>query len=196
MPAFERELFFSTAEGDDANLSIIKLSAHTGTHVDAPGHFLHDAYQTGIGVESLSLDMLNGLALLVEIPPDTNITADALQALHIPEGTRRLLFKTTSSERDLLFKPAFDPSYTAMDKEGAEWLVGHTDVQLVGIDYVSIAVFEDQTGPHRVLLGEGIIPVEGLYFKGVEPGFYNLHCLPLKLIASDGAPARCVLTTL
>jgi kynurenine formamidase len=93
-----------------------------------------------------------------------------------------------------MLQTAFDTSYTALTEDGAQWLVENTAVRLIGLDYLSIAVFSDLVGPHMAILSAGIIPVEGLYFGGVEPGLYTLHCLPLKIVGGDGAPTRCILT--
>ncbi|KAK9824638.1 hypothetical protein WJX72_011965 [[Myrmecia] bisecta] len=180
------------AKGDICNGSELRLPAHTGTHLDSPGHFVDEAYDQGIGVESLNLEILNGPALLLRVPGGSNITAGVLQQLHVPANTRRLLLKTDNTDRDRMSKTAFDTAYTALTKDGAQWLVGHTAVQLIGIDYLSIAIYEDLTGPHSILLGQGVIPVEGLDLRNINPGAYMLHCLPLKLAGSDGAPVRCV----
>jgi kynurenine formamidase len=122
--------------------------------------------------------------------------AEALESLHIPQGTQRVIFKTANTDRRLMLQQAFDTSYTAFTREGAEWLIAHTDVRLVGIDYLSVAHFADLTGPHVALLGQGVILVEGLWLGEVGPGTYGMHCLPVKLVGSDGAPARCILVSL
>ncbi|KAK9811405.1 hypothetical protein WJX72_003393 [[Myrmecia] bisecta] len=170
----------------------MKFPAHTGTHVDAPGHLIHEAYEQGRGVESLSLDVLNGPALIVEVPPGHNITAKVLQNLQIPPSTKRLLLKTDNTAKGLMTKTAFDTSYTGVTTDGAQWLVDNTNISLIGNDYLTIAVYDDLMGPHEVLMGQGVMIVEGLDFRAIEPGLYMLHCLPLKLVGSDGAPVRCI----
>ncbi|CAL5221116.1 g3250 [Coccomyxa viridis] len=189
-----RYLSNSIDEGDIFNGSMLKdFTAHAGTHVDAPGHFVNEAYHAKKGVHQLDLNILNGAALVMEVPDDTNITAAALEAMHIPPGTIRVLFKTLNTKKKLMTQTAFDPSYTAVTKDGAEWIVKRGDIRLVGIDYISVAHYADLIGPHIALLTDEIIPVEGLVLEDVEPGLYDLHCLPMKLVNSDGAPARCIL---
>lgn len=203
VPAFDsteglgeyRTLTKSIANRDVCNLSHLKLGAHTGTHIDAPGHFVQQSYLSGRGVESLDLAALNGPALVVEVPQRTNITADVLADLNIPKGTTRLVLKTSNTARRLFDKREFDSSYTALTRDGAEWVVEYTDIRTLGIDYLSIAVYDDLEGPHDVLLGHGVIAVEGLNLTGVAEGLYTMHCLPLKLLGSDGAPARCILVS-
>ncbi|KAK9915315.1 hypothetical protein WJX75_007506 [Coccomyxa subellipsoidea] len=189
-----RYLQNSIDDGDFFNGSGLRdLSAHAGTHVDSPGHFINKAYHAKKGVHQLDLDILNGPAVVVEVPDNTNITAAALEALAIPPGAVRVLFKTLNTKKKLMTKTKFEPTYTAVTKDGAEWIVAHPNIRLVGIDYLSIAHYADLIEPHIVLLSEEIIPLEGLVLEEVEPGLYTLHCLPLKLVDSDGAPTRCIL---
>lgn len=180
--------------GDICNQSWLRLpSAHTGTHLDAPSHFSDAAFKDGRGVESLNLQILNGPALLVEVPDTTNITAAALEALQIPHGTIRLLFKTLNTKRRLMERQGFVPDYTALDAGGAAWLVANRPaVQLVGVDYLTVATYADLVAPHEILLGQGVIAVEGLNLGQLRPGLHQLHCLPVKLQGSDGAPVRCI----
>jgi arylformamidase len=158
--------------------------------VDAPLHFV----EGGASVEQLSLDTLVGPSLVVGFGPDVDaITPAHLEALALPSRTERLLLKTRNSV--LWDDPThpFSSEYVALTSEAATWLVGR-GVRLVGIDYLSIQRFEDaEPLTHRVLLEAGVIIVEGLNLSQVEPGPYHLACLPLKLVGSDGAPARAVL---
>eukprot|EP00884_Botryococcus_braunii_P020358 jgi/Botrbrau1/7005/Bobra.0165s0034.2 len=181
--------------GDICNLSVINnLSVHSGTHVDAPSHFVEAAFRSGKGVEALDLNVLNGPVIVTDVPHEDNITDAVMEALAIPAGTRRIIFKTLNTHRGLMTQKAFDSGYTALTAEGARWLVNHhASVSLVGIDALSIAVYEDLTTPHQILLSQGIIPVEGLVLEHVAPGLYNLNCLPLSIRGSDGAPCRCIL---
>mmetsp|Transcript_20759 Transcript_20759/g.62530 ORF Transcript_20759/g.62530 Transcript_20759/m.62530 type:complete len:280 (-) Transcript_20759:468-1307(-) len=194
VPAHHREVFQRRRKGDICNQSTLKLdSAHTGTHLDAPSHFSDRAFNDGRGVESLSLHTLNGPALLVEVPAGTNITAAALEALDIPRGLHRLLFRTDNTKRGLMCQLAFDPSYTAFTLDGARWLTRkRPEVRLIGIDYLTIATYADLKGPHEELLDKGVIAVEGLNLEALGLGLHMLHCLPLKLAGSDGAPVRCI----
>jgi arylformamidase len=176
------------AKGANANVSRLECGVHVGTHVDAPSHFIDGAAT----VETLSLDLLNGEAYVADLPEAEVLDAETLESAGIPPGARRVLFKTRSSE----FWPGegseFRADFVGVDKSGAEWLVKE-EVRLVGIDYLSIAPYKQSRPTHRVLLEAGVVVVEGLDLSVVESGHYTLHCLPLKLIGSDGAPARAIL---
>ncbi|XP_047976905.1 cyclase-like protein 2 [Salvia hispanica] len=184
----------SMKNGSVANFSEMKLSAHTGTHVDAPGHVFDHYLDAGFDAASLDLDVLNGDALVVDVPRDTNITAEVMKSLNIPKGVRRVLFRTLNTDRGLMYKKAFDTSYIGFMNDGAQWLVDNTDIKLVGVDYLFVATFDDLLSCHLIFLeGREIIPVEGLKLDGVEPGIYSVHCLPLRLVGAEGSPVRCIL---
>ncbi|KAK6131926.1 hypothetical protein DH2020_034334 [Rehmannia glutinosa] len=187
-------LLTSMKNGSDYNFSEMKLPVHSGTHVDAPGHMYDNYYDEGYDVDSLDLRVLNGPALLVDVPRDKNITAEVMKSLHIPKGVRRVLFRTLNTDRGLMYKKAFDTSYVGFMKDGAQWLVNNTDIKLVGIDYLSVAAFNDLIPSHLVFLeGKEIILVEGLKLDDVQPGIYSVHCLPLRLVGAEGSPIRCIL---
>ncbi|CAA0807498.1 Cyclase family protein [Striga hermonthica] len=184
----------SMKNGSLANNSEMKLGAHTGTHVDAPGHVYDHYFDSGFDVDTLDLEVLNGPALLVDVPRDKNITAEVMESLNIPKGVKRVLFRTLNTDRGLMYKTAFDTSYVGFMKDGAQWLVDNTDIKLVGIDYLSVAAYDDLIPSHLVLLkSKEIILVEGLKLDKVPVGLYNLHCLPLRLVGSEGSPIRCIL---
>ncbi|KAB1212304.1 Kynurenine formamidase [Morella rubra] len=184
----------SMKNGSIANNSEMKLPAHTGTHVDAPGHVFDHYFDAGFDVDTLDLEVLNGPALLVDVPRDTNITAEVMKSLNIPRGVRRVLFRTLNTNRRLMFKKEFDTSYVGFMKDGAKWLVENTDIKLVGIDYLSVAAYDDLIPSHLVFLkGREIILVEALKLDNVQPGIYSVHCLPLRLLGAEGSPIRCVL---
>lgn len=177
--------------GDPCNLTFLALNVHAGTHVDAPHHFMNDCRT----VEFLLLDVLCGPAVLIHFPDEVGlITADRLDSQIIPQGTSRLLIRTRNSHLWKKGEWEFKKEFVAISADGAEWLVQH-GIRLVGIDYLSIAPFGDSVAPHRTLLGAGIIPLEGLDLSAVESGEYDLYCLPLKLVGSDGAPARTILVS-
>jgi arylformamidase len=181
----ERVEFIS--KGAHANVSKISSSVHLGTHVDAPIHFI----EGGSGVEDLSLRSLNGRAYVVELPKAKVIDAETLEKANIPPRTKRVLFKTRNSK----FWPrerAFREDFSAVDASGAAWLV-QKNVVLVGIDYLSIAPFGKGLETHRILLGNDVVIIEGMDLSKVDQGRYMLHCLPLKLVGSDGAPSRAIL---
>jgi arylformamidase len=188
-PAVELTQVQSMDKGDHINMTKLAMSAHTGTHVDAPHHFLNN-HET---VESLPLDMLTGPCCVIQLPDDVDeISAEVLERQPIGDGTRRLLFGTSNSKFWSKGVNDFQKDFVSITEDGAEWLVEH-GVELVGVDYLSVAPFGDGTPTHTVLLKAGVVIVEGLNLSQVPRGFYDLYCLPLKLSGSDGAPARAIL---
>jgi arylformamidase len=176
-------------KGDHTNVTRLALSAHTGTHVDAPHHFLND-HRT---VESLSLEVLTGPCFVVQLPDDVDeISAEVLEHVPWAEGATRVLFGTSNSHFWAQGEQAFQKGFVAVSEDGAQWLVAH-GVKLVGVDYLSVAPFGNSGPTHKVLLQAGVIVVEGLNLAQIPRGFYDLYCLPLKLLGSDGAPARAIL---
>ncbi|XP_020110032.1 uncharacterized protein LOC109725299 isoform X2 [Ananas comosus] len=125
-------LRLSMANGSIANFSELKLSTHTGTHIDAPGHFYQEYFEAGFDIDSLDLGVLNGPALLVDVPRDKNITAEVMESLQIPRGVRRVLLRTLNTDRQLMWKKECDTSFVGFMKDGAQWLVDNTDIKLVG----------------------------------------------------------------
>jgi len=191
-----RDRYTRIEDGDLANQSHLRdFPVHVATHVDAPSHFSQEHFESGIGVEALDLYVLNGGVLLIEVPFETNITAAALESLGIPSGVERIIFKTLNTKRGLMHRTEFITNYTSLTEDGAQWILENTAIRLVGIDYTSVAAYEDLRGPHVVLLPNDVIALEGLVLDEVAAGFYTLHCLPLKLSGSDGAPTRCILIT-
>jgi arylformamidase len=177
------------SRGDGANVSHLSLELHTGTHVDAPWHFLED----GGTVETLSLEDLMGPALVVDLRDREVIDRRTLASCEIPAGATRILLKTSNSR--LWERSIFTRRYAALTAEAAEWVV-ERGIRLVGIDYLSIQRFEDDPETHRILLRSGVVIVEGLDLSQVEAGEYELICLPINLRGVEGAPARAVLRRL
>jgi arylformamidase len=132
------------------------------------------------------------LALVVHLPRATRITADDLDHALIPPSTRRLLIKTRNSGYWAKDDKEFHTEFVGIAPSGAEWLVDRR-VELIGVDYLSVAPWKESRPTHQILLKAGIVIVEGLNLSKVKPGRYELTCLPLKLIGSDGAPARAIL---
>lgn len=188
-PQVVLERYRTLSRGDASNDSRMACSVHCGTHVDAPAHFFED----GATIEQLSLEILVGTATVIEVPETDVITPDLLEVQELSPQTERLIFKTKNS--DLWTNPGhqFNPNFVALSAESARWIVDK-GLKLVGIDYLSIQPFKD-TEPltHRILLAAGIIIIEGLNLRDVNPGVYQLICLPLKLAGSEGAPARVIL---
>jgi arylformamidase len=188
-PPVVLERVSSMDAGAHDNVSRLACSVHTGTHVDAPHHFLND----GRTVDALPLDVLTGPVLVVQVPEDVGlITADILERSAIQAGTLRLLLKTRNSRLWKSSSGEFARDFVGISVDGAEWIV-RFGVKLIGIDYLSIAPFNHSLPTHHALLRPGIIILEGLDLRSVSPGIYTLYCLPLKLLGSDGAPARAIL---
>ncbi len=176
-------------EGADSNVSYLEMSVHMGTHVDAPYHFLGGDAQT---VEKLQLKDLTGRVYLLHLPDVDLITTEILEKAEIPPRTRRILFKTRNSDYWANHMVDFQPDFVGLRADAAQYLV-ERGIKLVGVDYLSIAPYNAVVPTHEILLKAGVIIVEGLDLSGVSPGRYTLHCLPLKLAGSDGAPARAIL---
>ena len=183
---FQLEPIKRLARGDSSNVSTIHLSAHSGTHVDAPRHFFDD----GPGAEQLALEMLCGRARVIELTTRKAITPDDLSGFDLTEDVR-LLLKTHNSK--LWGTAVFHDGFIGVTEPAARFLVEH-GVKLLGVDYLSVEEFKKPGAPaHRTLLGAGTIVIEGLNLRDVEPGTYELFCLPLAIVGADGAPARVVL---
>lgn len=176
-------------EGANANVSHIKMSVHTGTHVDAPIHFL----ENGKSVDELPLNILMGRAYVVHLRDSVNlITAEILDSADIPPRTRRVLMRTRNSVIWTKGNLPFQENFVAIDEGAAEYLVKR-GVKLVGVDYLSVAPYKNSAPTHKILLKAGLVVVEGLNLSKVSQGRYNFFCLPLKLAGSDGSPARAIL---
>ncbi len=186
-PVVEVSPLMALESGDIAAVSRLCCSTHAGTHLDPPAHFIAG----GLTVDQLSLDWLIGPCRVLDTGTIDVITADWICRQPL-EGVRRLLFKTRNSH---LWRDGknFRSDYVYLDPEAARWLV-LAGIGLVGIDYLSIERYDfDQPETHLALLENGVIIVEGLDLLDVPPGDYELICLPLKIRAGDGAPARVLL---
>ena len=185
-PDFELQPIKRIAEGASSNVSRLVMGTHTGTHVDAPRHFLDD----GAGVDALPLDLLLGRARVVEINKRGGIGAEELAAAGLREDLRVLL-KTPNSA--LWNDTSFHQDYTYVTEEGARYLVTQ-GVKVIGVDYLSVEQFKKAGAPaHRALLSQGIVIIEGLNLSDADPGMYEMYCLPLRVAGGDGAPARVIL---
>jgi arylformamidase len=183
---FSLEPIKRVARGDSSNVSTLHMSAHTGTHVDAPRHF----FDAGVGVDVLPLEMLCGRTRVVEVTSRKAVSSDDLAALKLSEDVR-LLIKTLNSR--LWGSSDFHGEYVGISESGARYLVEH-GIKVVGVDYLSVEPFKTPGAPtHHALLGGGTIVIEGLNLRDVEPGVYDMICLPLRVVGADGAPARVVL---
>jgi arylformamidase len=188
-PAIVLERVSKMEDGEHNNVSQLSLSAHAGTHVDAPFHFIAD----GKTIETLPLDVLMGPAQVLELPEACPlVTAEDLKAAGLKPGMQRVLLKTCNSKYWSQPGLPFQTDFTAVSPDGAEYLVNQ-GVRLVGIDYFSIAPFGDSIPTHQTLLNAEMVILEGINLSEVPAGEYQLYCLPLKLGGADGAPARAVL---
>lgn len=193
-PALEIVSWAAIARGDAANVTLLRMGAHTATHVDAPAHFIEGAPQ----VSAMPLDALIGETRVVELDETVEAIEASHIAAHVPAGTTRVLFKTRNSNFWRGDGKAFRKDFTHLTLDGALALV-ERGVRLVGIDYLSIEKFKSETfATHTTLLSAGVVIIEGLDLHEVPAGVYELICLPLKIAAGsgDGAPARAVLRTL
>lgn len=180
----------SIDDGAPCNVSSMQMGVHTGTHIDAPFHFL----QCGKTVEELSLEICMGKTFLLEV--DAPLISRENLLGKIPKGTKRLLLKTKNSHLWKDSEHSFDTSFTAIDKSAAQYLVD-MGIQLIGIDYLSIEAFNAEEGNpvHKILLESEVIILEGLNLSEVSEGEYTLTALPLKINGVDGSPCRAILTT-
>ncbi len=184
----EMEQIMSLEKGDIANVTRLACSTHVGTHVDPPSHFIPGA----MPLDELPLETLIGQARVVDVGNVAAIDAEVLRRCNL-DGATRVLFKTRNSEFWPPTDSTFHEDFVYIEPDAAQLLVNR-GVQLVGIDYLSVEKFNfDEPKTHLILLGAGVIVVEGLALRDVPPGDYELLCLPLKIKNGDGAPARVVL---
>jgi arylformamidase len=182
----------SIAAGEVVNVQGMKISTHTGTHLDAPSHFIKD----GNPIDAIPLETLVGpchVADFTALKGGAEITAKDLEEAGIPEGTQRLILKTDNSRRMGEEGSAFFTDYVSLADSGCEWVVSR-GILLVGIDYLSITPFAHPMSGHLTLLKANVVILESLDLSAVDQGGYDLLCLPLKTIGTDGAPARAILT--
>jgi arylformamidase len=177
----------SIARGDPSNVSALALGSHSGTHIDAPSHFVPG----GETVDRVPLERLIGPAVLLDLRDAGAAVGAAELARQDLRGQRRVLLRTRNSA--LPAGAGFTRGYCALALDGAEYLL-ERGVELVGIDALSIEAFGSEDYPvHHLLLGRGVVIVEGLDLSVVPAGLYRFICLPLRLEGLDGAPARAVL---
>ena len=193
-PGIEITNWLALAKGDTANVSLMNFGLHSGTHVDAPSHFIAG----GAKVDSLSLESLLGEAEVVEVPDDVRIIDRSFVLANCLGRSQRILFKTRNSTFWNNLQGGFREDYVYIDQDAARWLV-ETGIRLVGIDYLSVEQFKSNTfETHQEFLSKGVVILEGLDLREVPSGIYELLCLPLKIAggSGDGAPARVILRTL
>jgi arylformamidase len=188
-PEASVQSFKAIANGDSANVSRLSFGAHTGTHVDAPNHFIEGARR----VDALDLNKLIGDCRVIEI--DSNVVAIEPQHVGNIDGVERVLLKTRNSAFWSEPEKGFRADFTYLTPDTARMLVAH-GICLVGIDYLSIEKSGSPGHPvHVTLLEREVVILEGLDLRNVPAGDYELICLPLKYTGStgDGSPARTIL---
>jgi arylformamidase len=188
-PPIDIRLAKSMAKGDLADVRTLDMGIHSGTHIDAPAHFIPG----GRTIDQIDLETCHGPAQVLDLTSaNVPIIGRAQIASALAPGVTRVLLKTTNSA--LWSRTQFDPAFIALAPDGADLLI-ERGVRLVGIDYLSIAPFNDPATVHRSLLSAGVVIVEGLNLLDVSAGQHNLECFPLHLAGAEAAPARAVLTT-
>lgn len=175
-------------EGAASNVTLLNLSAHTGTHMDAPLHFIED----GQDITELPIELAMGKGKIIEIKNNEAIYVDEIKRFEEKYGEivsgERVFFKTENSDIDWSEK-AFNEDYIFLSKEAAQYLVDK-NTGMVGIDYLSISKGDINIEVHQILLGNNCWIIEGLDLRTVGEGIYEIICLPMKIKGADGAPAR------
>jgi arylformamidase len=174
--------------GDNLTLSAYSMGAHSGTHIDAPMHFI----ARGIPVDQVELDRLMGVARVIDIDDGVRAIDAAELNRHGWSGAKRVLFRTRSSQRGWMDSTRFHRDFAYITADAAQ-LLADSGVVLVGIDYISAEEFGAAPRTHQILLGRGIPIVEGMYLRGVGAGDYDLIVLPIKVRGHEGAPARAIM---
>ncbi len=185
-PPIEIERVMDINRGDVANVSKLSMGVHSATHMDAPLHFFKD----GISIDKVPFSAVMGRARVIELHDTESIKPAELESQNIQQG-ERLLFKTINSSRAWQSND-FVKDFVYISHEAAQYLA-EFQVQTVGVDYLSVGgFFKDGPETHHALLGAGIWIIEGLNLSSVQAGIYDLICLPIKLVGSEGAPARAI----
>jgi arylformamidase len=187
-PAPTFELLSSIKNGAEANVTLCRMVAHTGTHMDAPHHFFDD----GRGIDTFPLEYGMGRARVIEATNVDVVTRKELEGKGIESGDR-VLVRTRNSNLQWWAGLDFQENYVGIDSSAARFLVDQ-GVVLVGVDYLSVGVYKgDNPETHRTLLGGGCWIVEGLALADIKEGVYDMICLPLRIAGCDGSPARALL---
>ncbi len=191
-PPVKFKALSSIQEGDNSNLTQIQMSLHTGTHIDAPKHFIDQ----GLSVDLIPMDKLMGEVLVLEFEESVNvISAQSLEnhpQLSVLRESKKVLFKTRNSTLWHTYPSEFQTDYTGIDTSGAQ-ILADLDLDLIGIDYLSIAPYKNTKKPHQILLSKEIVLLEGIDLTNIRAGTYQLFCLPLRIMGYEGTPARAIL---
>jgi arylformamidase len=183
------EFVRSFTAGDNVTLSSYLMTAHAGTHVDAPLHFV----SKGATIDQVPLTTLMGPARVIDCSPDAVAIDVAELNKHDWRGAKRLLFRTRNSRNSWMVDPNFHQDFTYIAPDAAQ-LMADSGVELVGIDYLSAEKFgAAEARTHQILLGRSIPIVEGLDLRGIKAGEYDFIVLPLRVVGHEAAPARALL---
>lgn len=178
--------------GDESNLTQISMSLHTGTHIDAPKHFI----DTGRTTDQIPLEKLIGDVLVVGIDDSVDVLTDAVLETHLQSAdikqANKILFKTRNSNILHTHLHEFHTDFVGIDTSAANYLA-QFNLDLIGVDYFSVSPYNETSSPHLILLSREIVLLEGIDLTNVSPGFYQLICLPIKVFDCEGAPARAIL---
>jgi arylformamidase len=188
-PTSSVQRFFDVDKGDKVTMSRIEMISHDGTHIDAPLHFIRG----GMTIDEMPVEVGVGPARVIEIKDEKEITADELEPYDIKAG-ERILFKTKNSPRVYSVRQ-YTGDYVAVSLEAAKYLA-EKKVRLVGLDYLTIAnivPLENVGEVHTTLLENGVFILEAINLNGVEPGNYDLICLPLRIEKGDAGPCRAII---
>jgi arylformamidase len=186
-PGVSIEARLSTELGDESNVSTLTMDVHTGTHVDAPRHYL----PIGSTLGEMGLNPFVGTADVVDLV-DAEVIDESVLRETVADDAQRILLRTRNSVIDGFREAPFRTDFAAITPDGARWLAAR-EILLVGVDYLSVQVFGDPPDTHTSLLGARVSLLEGLVLNHVKPGRYMLVCLPLHLPGAEAAPARAVL---
>jgi arylformamidase len=187
LPVVDR--LFDVDKGDKVTMSYISMSSHDGTHIDSPLHFIPG----GSTIDLMPIETTVGPARVIEIKNDKEITTEELEPYDIRTG-ERILFKTKNSPRAYATRQ-YHGDLVTISPDAARYLAGKK-IRLVGMDYMTIAdsdPIENVSIVHKAFLENGVFIIEGLNMAGVEPGDYDLVCLPLRLEKGDAGPCRAVI---
>jgi len=174
--------------GDRSNNTNLFMNCHTGTHIDAPLHFIRE----GVSIDQISIDALIGEAHVLDFSQKSAIDVESLERAWPKKDIKRVLLKTSNSKLWQEGETSFVKDYCALTEETARWLL-KKKVLLIGVDYLSVQRYEDSPIVHEILLAATIVLLEGLDLSKASDGRYELTCLPLKLIGAEAAPARALL---
>jgi arylformamidase len=166
------------------------MGSHTGTHIDAPSHFVKGAQN----VEELSLDIFVGNTRVVDLTEigDRSIIAEDIENANL-NGVTRVLFRTTNSDTRM-DKKEYDNNWVGIAPCAAQFLVD-AGVVIAGLDYVTIEAKEhtDDWPSHHIFCGNNVVILEGARLKNIKDGEYFMCCLPLRLKGSEAAATRTIL---